>query len=499
LSDQARALPDRPSLRFLKLEAKRRLAAGEFDTLNAAQLAIAREHGMSSWTALKDHISDGPDGPDGAALAGVRWVVSRFRDAGSPAWQAPADAELRAHFDDHYLELIPADTVVSTLSRMAGRLREEFVVTGESALRVRGQISGLRVEAAVEPEAPHRLTGLRLYPVGARVTDARISAPSTRTAGLVPAAATRVAEESFAEVGLVGLVVAGDASGEAPGWAAARGWADLERGELLRPDHRFPAYGITKVVTATAVLVQVGEGRIGLDEPANSYLSTVRLASDVVTVRDLLTHTGGVDGVAAVFADSVPEVAGLLGPVVGCGGSRGVFATSNAGYGVLGQLIADVAGAAFPEVVDRTVFAPLGMAASSFPVRWPDVDAVTGYQLGEDGTFVPAAEQLSTLPGAGGLWTTAVDLVRFGVGWSSLLPAELSREALRPHVAQRTPGASVGLGWLINGDKGFVGHAGVGPGAGLSLIIQEGAGRVSVVCTNRIVPVESVNGRLLLS
>jgi hypothetical protein len=32
-----RLLPDRPSLRYLKIEAKRRLAAGEFRTLHDAQ------------------------------------------------------------------------------------------------------------------------------------------------------------------------------------------------------------------------------------------------------------------------------------------------------------------------------------------------------------------------------------------------------------------------------------------------------------------------------
>ena len=52
MSDQSRAFPGRPNLRFLKLEAKRRLAAGEFGTLHDAQLAIAREHDLPSWTAL---------------------------------------------------------------------------------------------------------------------------------------------------------------------------------------------------------------------------------------------------------------------------------------------------------------------------------------------------------------------------------------------------------------------------------------------------------------
>jgi hypothetical protein len=51
-----RPLPGRPSLRYLKLEAKRRLVAGEFPSLHEAQAALAREHGLPSWAALKQLI-----------------------------------------------------------------------------------------------------------------------------------------------------------------------------------------------------------------------------------------------------------------------------------------------------------------------------------------------------------------------------------------------------------------------------------------------------------
>ena len=54
----SRSLPDRPNLRYLRLEAKRRLAAGEFPTLHDAQLAIAREYGEPSWAALKQAIGE---------------------------------------------------------------------------------------------------------------------------------------------------------------------------------------------------------------------------------------------------------------------------------------------------------------------------------------------------------------------------------------------------------------------------------------------------------
>lgn len=56
-----RALPSRPNLRHLRLEAKRRQGAGEFETLHDAQLAVAREHGVSSWAALKRVVERAPD------------------------------------------------------------------------------------------------------------------------------------------------------------------------------------------------------------------------------------------------------------------------------------------------------------------------------------------------------------------------------------------------------------------------------------------------------
>src|SRR5437868_4804175 len=144
MSDQPRALPDRPSLRFLKLEAKRRLNAGEFASLHEAQLAVAREHGFSSWSTLKTAVQVG--GPS-SALAHVRWVIEAFRDAGDPAWEAPDDEELHEHFDARYLALVPSDTLVSTLRRVSPRLHGELVVSRATAGTLRAQLADLWLEA----------------------------------------------------------------------------------------------------------------------------------------------------------------------------------------------------------------------------------------------------------------------------------------------------------------------------------------------------------------
>ena len=313
-----------------------------------------------------------------------------------------------------------------------------------------------------------------------------------------------MAEESLAELGLPGLVLAGAPAGAGPGdgagWVAARGWASLEGAGaegLLNPDHWFPAYSVTKLITATVVLRFAADGRLGLDDPANAHLRTVRLADDAVTVRDLLTHTAGVDSPAELFAAQVPDLVTLTGPVVGRTGPRGTFSYSNGGYALLGQLIADMTGGTYPEAAAGLVLGPLGMSRSSFPASWPATGAVTGYRLADDGSFGPAPAQVCTIPAAGGLWTTGADLVRFGLGWASLLPAALAREALRPQAARDSTGADMGLGWLLNEPKDVCGHAGGGPGAASSLIIRMSTGQPSVALANRLVPVEPVNARLV--
>ncbi len=450
MSDQSRSLPDRPSLRYLKLEARRRHAAGEFPTLHEAQLAIAREHGQSSWTVLKELIGDRQPDPEGAALEHVRWVASRFAGAAQPDWSPPAAEELGEHFEEPFLDKVTPGRLVSTLSSLArgGRLRDEVTVLAERPLFVRALAGDVQIQAAVAVEAPHRLRGMMAHRVGEAVNDARVATPPTDVTGEVPAEASAVAEEVFGELGLPGLALAGSgqANGDGSPWALARGWADLDRGEPLSTAHRFPVYTITTLITATAVLRLVADGRMELDD----------------TVRDLLTR--------------------------------------NDGYATLGTLIEDVTGRPYPDAAAELVLGPLGMSSSWFPAQRPGAGerAVTGYALNEEGAFRPVAEDVETVPAAAGLWTTAGDLVRFGRGWSSRLPAELAREALRPQVRPNGDAMpAVGLGWRINEALGVAGQAGRAREGAASLVLHLDSGQVYVAMTNRSIPIEPVNGRIV--
>ena len=96
---------------------------------------------------------------------------------------------------------------------------------------------------------------------------------------------------------------------------------------------------VTKMVTAYSVLIGVGKGHWGLDEPAGPPGSTV---------RHLLAHASGLP-----FEGQVP---------IAAPGRRRIY--SNAGFDLLGEFVTERTGRAFGEVLEETVLGPLGVHAS---------------------------------------------------------------------------------------------------------------------------------------
>ena len=508
----SRALPARPNLRYLKTEAKRRLAAGQFATLHDAQTAIAREHGQPSWAALKQLIEGETHS---YALAQLRWVISRFSGADQPGWAPPGEDELREHFSDSFLAALPPADLVTAISQLAAELRGDLAIIGQAPFEALVELAGVQYIATVETEPPHRLTSLRGVPMGRRLRDPRTAGDTPqRTRGNVPDGVPAIAAKAVADLGLPALLLAGGDPDTKENWVLTRGWADLDRHEPLDPGHRFPAPGVTALVTTTAVLRLVADAQIGLDHRANEHLTTTRLADDTITVRELLSHRAGVDDPTEMYAPAVPEnLAALMGPVIGCHGPRGVIRPSNGGIAVLGQLIADVTATPFAEAATNMVLGPLGLRDSSFPARHADVGpgAVTSYNLTLQGMFEPLPALVSTLQAVAGLWSTGTDLVRLGLGWSSLLPRSLAHEALTTQVTpQLTPqltsqaeptasgqGPGVGLGWLIGPGGDIAAHAGAGPEASADLTIRIRDNRTHVILTSRFIPINTIDVALL--
>jgi CubicO group peptidase (beta-lactamase class C family) len=127
------------------------------------------------------------------------------------------------------------------------------------------------------------------------------------------------------------------------GWPAKHAAAGVVSGSRIwrrgPAERAFAWASVTKPVTAVATLVAAEEGVVDLDEPAGPEGSTV---------RHLLAHASGLP-----FEGTRP---------ISRPGRRRVY--SNAGFEVLGQVVAERAEMPFEEYLRAAVLDPLGLSAT---------------------------------------------------------------------------------------------------------------------------------------
>ncbi len=164
------------------------------------------------------------------------------------------------------------------------------------------------------------------------------------------------------------------------------GHADVEHGISARPDHLFQIGSISKTFVSVAVNQLVDEGTMSLDEPITDILPWVDLGAGDgrVTVRQLLSHTGGLimggDGVP----DDMPQLWGLR-DLTRSAEPEQHFHYSNLGYMLLGQAVRARTGTPLSEVMRTRILEPLGMAATRGSIREEDRGrSATGYWPARD-------------------------------------------------------------------------------------------------------------------
>lgn len=234
--------------------------------------------------------------------------------------------------------------------------------------------------------------------------------------GFLPAALDRT--------GIPGAAVAVVHDGEVV-TARGYGWADTgtASGEPVpvdADDTLFRPGSVSKLVTATAVMQLVEAGDVDLDTDVADYVDVdvPRAFDEPVTLRHLLTHTGG-------FEERVSGLIGAEGTPVDL---RAALATeppeqvyrpgtvpaySNYGNALAGYVVERVSGQPFEEYVAEHVLAPAGMTSSTFAQPVPPA-LQDRLALGYGTSDGPAAgfEVVGTPP-AGALSAPATDMARF--------------------------------------------------------------------------------------
>ena len=218
-------------------------------------------------------------------------------------------------------------------------------------------------------------------------------------------------------------------------YAFAGGWADVARQRPMTLETTTMAYSMTKTFTAVAVLQLMEQGKLGLDDPVDRYLSGTPYTGHGLTIRHLIAHTAGLPNPIPIrWAHLVEEDAGFdeaaaLAQVlrqnprlVSEPGQRYVY--SNIGYWLLGEIIERVSGRPYTEYVKTNLLAPLrqrlgfGISdpthhANGYLARLSFLNMAKGFLMdakffgGNEGRWLRLKSHLLNGPAFGGMVGTA--------------------------------------------------------------------------------------------
>jgi len=251
-----------------------------------------------------------------------------------------------------------------------------------------------------------------------------------------PATANAVGDYVRAEMqrqhipGLALLVARGGKIVRAEGF----GLSNVELQVPVKPETVFQSGSVGKQFTATAVMMLVEEGKVGLDDPLTKYFTDAPASWKDVTVRELLSHTAGFGDYPEKFdfrkdwtEDELLKMAEAI-PLAYPPGTK--WAYSNLGYLTLGILIHRVTGEFYGDFLQQRIFNPLGMETTRI-ISEADIipNRAAGYRLvkGELKNQEWVAPMVNTTAD-GSLYFTILDLVK----WDASLYSErlLKRSSL---------------------------------------------------------------------
>ncbi|MEV5239535.1 serine hydrolase domain-containing protein [Streptomyces cinnamoneus] len=205
------------------------------------------------------------------------------------------------------------------------------------------------------------------------------------------------------------------------------GVGDLATGAKVPENGQVRIGSNTKTFTAVVVLQLVGEGKIGLDAPVDTYLPGLVRGKGIdgrhITVRQLLQHTSGLPNYTKYLGDDVRYYAprelldiALRHDADFAPGAKWEY--SNTNYVLAGLIVQNVTGRPLPEEIDRRVIKRIGLRHTYFPAPG-DVTIREPHPQGyyRDSAGAPLRDVTETDPSwgwaAGQMISTNADLNRF--------------------------------------------------------------------------------------
>ena len=279
------------------------------------------------------------------------------------------------------------------------------------------------------------------------------------------------------------------------------GVADLDSKAPITSSTNFNICSMTKQFTAFSILQLRREGKLALDDKLSRFFPEfVPAVADVVTVRELLTHSSGiVDHYPYVdrklyneFWDK--DVLTAIQSVDSLYFTPGTkYRYSNTAFCLLSLIIQKLSGKTYPEYIRDHIFEPLGMDSSG--VIQPNFrisDRALGYECDNDTFKISDANQslfFSTM-GDGGIYTSINDYLKW-------IKAIQEKRVLDPALVQEAQSAqfsidsarhlSYGYGWFVagSGNARLVYHTGSNGGFRTIVFLKPSERYAVVIFSNR--------------
>ncbi|MFP7201200.1 serine hydrolase domain-containing protein [Lysinibacillus halotolerans] len=294
----------------------------------------------------------------------------------------------------------------------------------------------------------------------------------------------------------------------------------LEAGtnHYVNNDSIFSACSISKFLTAMLVLKLTDEGVFHLDEDVNEKLVSWKVPTNEftkgkkVTLRNLLSHQSGIMDPENSFPElnanvGIPSMVELLEgktsycpkPIEVTYEPESEFHYSDAGYCVVQQLIEDVTGKSFQQIMEEFIWKPLNMENSTFStfLRTDEGNCSCGHKNGE---VVEGKYPIYPYPAASGLWTTSLDLAKLVVELMNALKGEstigISANMAKEMITPQKGKAWAGLGVFLEGSNKEVEISSFGWGVGFQcmMVAYPYLGSGLVIMTNTDLGVHQLEG-----
>ncbi len=234
-------------------------------------------------------------------------------------------------------------------------------------------------------------------------------------------------------------------------------------GDPVDGDTIFRIGSISKQMTAAAVMRLVDQGRVRLQDPVTTYLPDFELAGEgqagAVTVWHLLTHTSGIPdtyAVSNIFSPmTLDEWLPHLGELEPFAPPGAFWNYSNPNFSLAGLILERVTGRSYAGNL-QDLWDDAGMTRTTLDpdtvLAWGDYSFghYTAPIGGHEIVYAPDGYDSPTLAPAGGVFSTAPDLVR----WADALMAD-EGTLLRPALAREMQRSQVWTHYTPDLDYGY--------------------------------------------